>query len=333
MAGKPSIRKTSVGGMVGFVLENEAIRTLVVPEFGGRILSLIYKHTETEFAWHSPNVPIRKPSREIEFEDVSGFFDCIPTCEACTFRGRQLPSAGEVAFEPWTTVKVERSEKYVTLKMEITCKVYPFRVRKQISLNDKESILRLKYAIRNLSDQRLEYHYSGHNTMSMTPYHRFVLPREVSKVRLGMAITDRLGKNGDEISWPETVDKEGKTVDISHMGSPCAGFGENLYTARLGETWAAAINEGRKEAIGFSWSGEALPYLLVWISNGGWRGYYHAALEPLTGRPDNLRMAVNEWREYSTIEPRGKVVWRESIIMAHDIEHIEKIEGDIIVQK
>jgi len=37
--------------MKGFILENEKIRLVLMPEFGARILSLIYKPTETEFVW------------------------------------------------------------------------------------------------------------------------------------------------------------------------------------------------------------------------------------------------------------------------------------------
>jgi galactose mutarotase-like enzyme len=326
------LSKTTVGGLNGFVLENNKVRTVVLQDLGARILSLIYKPTETEFAWHNPNVPVRKPTFQIEFEDVSGFFDCVPTTEACTFKGKKLPAA-EVGFKPWKVIRSIKTRKAVTLKMERVCEIYPLAVRKEISIRKDEPIVRLHFILRNLSSERLEYHYSAHNTMQVTPYHRLVLPSEISKLKLGYAITDRLGKPGDEVSWPITTDKNGKTVDLSKMGNPSEGEGENLYSSKLQETWAAAVNEARKEAIAFSWTRNPLPYLLVWINNGGWRNYYHAALEPLTGRPDNLAVAVNEWKEYATLEPKGKVEWDEKIILAHNIGHVENIQNDEIVQK
>jgi hypothetical protein len=42
-----------------------------------------------------------RPTYKPEFEDMSGFFDCLPTCEACTFKKWQLPIYGEVAVNQW----------------------------------------------------------------------------------------------------------------------------------------------------------------------------------------------------------------------------------------
>ncbi len=134
---------------------------------GARILSLIYKPAETEFAWHSPNIPIKKSNGELE--NVSGFFDCIPTTDPCTFRGNSLPLGGEVSSKPWKVLKTERARNTITLKMEARCKIYPILIRKEISLAKNKSILALRYELRNLSSKALEYHYSSHNTLQVSP--------------------------------------------------------------------------------------------------------------------------------------------------------------------
>jgi len=185
----------------------------------------------------------------------------------------------------------------------------------------------------NLFDELLEYHYSGHNTLNINPNYRIVLPGEVTRVKRGMAVTDRLGNMGDEISWPVTVDRDGKTVDLSKIGQPCEGTGENLYTPKLRESWCAAFNESRKEVIGFSFQAQALPYILVWINHGGYGGYYHIALEPATGRPDNLEVAVKDWKNYAVLEPRAEVAWTEKIFMNHNVKHVERVtQEDGIIQ-
>lgn len=324
----PSIVTTSVGGLKGLILENEKIRAVVMPQFGARIISLIYKPTETEFAWHNPTIPVKKPSYQIEFEDVSGFFDCLPTTEPCTFKGKKLPAAGEVSSEPWKLLRLERGRKSITVGMQCACKVYPLLINKQLSISRGKAVLDLTYRLRNLCDEKLEYHYSGHNTLCINPYYRIILPHEVSRLRIGYAVTDRLGKMGDEIQWPEALDKEGKTVDLSKVGKPCEGTGENLYTAKLRESWCAAMNEAREEVIGFSFQAEVLPYLLVWINYGGWREYYHIALEPCTGRPDNLEVAVNQWKNYATLGPREAVSWSETIVLGHDVKRVERVTAD-----
>jgi len=259
----PSILPTTVGDMKGLVLENEELRVILTPEFGARILSLIYKPTETEFVWHNPRVPVMRPTYKPEFEDMSGLFDCVPTCEACNIKGRKLPMYGEVASEPWRLLGKKKSGRSVTVKMQRKCDVYPLMVHKSLTISKGEPMLSLNYRLVNLSDEALEYHYSGHNTLSINPNYRIVLPPEVNKVKRGMTITDRLGNLGDEIPWPITVDKDGNAVDLSKVGQPCDGTGENLYSPKLKESWCAAFNESRKEAIGFSFQAEILPYLLV----------------------------------------------------------------------
>jgi len=324
----PSIVPTVVGGMRGFVLENEKIRVVITPEFGARILSLIYKPTETDFVWHNPRVPPMRPKYDPAFEDMSGLFDCFPTCESCTVRGIKLPMYGEVASEPWRVSSKRKSGRTVGLTMQRRCNAYPMTIQKSLTIGRRDPLLGLDYAVTNLSDDTLEYHYSGHNTLNVNPNFRIILPPEVTKVKRGMAITDRLGKLGDEITWPQTTDMNGRTIDISKLGQPCDGTGENLYTPKLKDSWCAAFNESRKEAIGFWFEAEKVPYILVWINCGGYGRYYHAALEPSTGRPDNLEVAVTEWKNFATIERRTKISWAEKLFLTNDIKRIEKVTPD-----
>jgi galactose mutarotase-like enzyme len=322
------IRKMQQAEMSTLVLENEKVRAVVAPELGARILSLIYKPTETDFAWHSPDAALKKPTMELE--NVSGFFDCLPTTDPCTFKGRSLPEGGEVSSVPWRIVKTEQTRNTTRIRAEAKCKIYPLLIRKEISLGKNSSVLTLEHELRNLSDETLEYHYSSHNTLQVTPFHRIVLPHEVSKVKLGYA--GQFGKMGDEITWPECVDNKGERVGVGKIRGPCEKTMENLYTARLKERWSALINEARQEAIGFRFDGDALPYILICTNNTRWRDYYFAAIEPVSGRPDNLDVAVNQWKDYATLKPKTKVNWKQTIILAHNIKHIEKIENDEIIQ-
>lgn len=287
----PSIQKSKISGVNALVLENEKIRTVIATGMGARIVSLIHKPAETEYAWHNPNVQLNNNGRELE--NISGIFDCVPTTDPCTFKGNDLPLGGEVAGKPWKVLKAGRTRGIVTVKMEAKCRIFPLLIRKEISLAKNKPVLALRYELLNLSNNLLEYHYSSHNTLQVSPYDRIVMPHEVTKLKLGYA--GRLGKIGDHVSWPEAVDVNGNRVDLTKVGGPSEGTMENLYTSKLKEKWCAVVNEAKKEAIGFTWQGEALPYLLVCTNNGGWRDYYFAAIEPVSGRPDNLDVAGTSW--------------------------------------
>jgi hypothetical protein len=323
-----SVVSTSVGGMKGLVLENEKLRIVLMPEFGARILSIIYKPTETEFVWHNPRVPVMKPTYKPEFEDMSGLFDCVPTCEACTFKTWKLPVYGEVASEPWRLLGNEKKAQSITVRLQRKCAVYPLLVHKSVTITKNEPTIELNYRLVNLSNENLEYHYSGHNTLLINPSYRIVLPPEVTTLKRGMAVTDRLGNAGDQIPWPITNDRDGKKVNLSIVGQPNEGTGENLYSDALQESWCAALNESRREVIGFSFDAKILPYLLIWINWGGYLGHYHMALEPSTGRPDNLDVAVNQWKNYATLEARSDVSWTTKIFLKHAITHIDRITSE-----
>ena len=323
-----SMQKTAVLGADGFVLENEWIRSVITPGFGARVLSLIYKPTETEFAWHSPDVSAIKAGGEPE--NVSGFFDCLPTCDPCTFKGKSLPGFGEVSFKPWRLLKAVREPSRIKVGMESECEIIPILIRKEVSLEKDNSSLLLRYELRNRSRKPIEYHYSGHNTISVNAHCRIVLPHEVTKLKLGY--TGRLGTMGDHVTWPTAADARGNKLDISKVSGPCEGTMENLYTPRLNRPWCAAVNEARREAIGFQWEGDALRYINVCTNNGGWNGYYFAALEPVTGRPDNLEVSVNQWKDYATLGPNGKTAWSQRIVLAHNVKRVERIENGEFIQ-
>ena len=324
----PSLQKTVVLGANAFVFENELVRSVLVPGFGARVLSLIYKPTETEYVWHSPNESASKPN--LEPENVSGFFDCIPTCDPCTFNGVNLPGFGEVSSKPWKVLKAEREPNVIKVVMEAKCEIFPLLLRKEVSLERGRSVLVLRYELRNMSEEPVKYHYSGHNTLLVNPHYRIFLPSEVKELRLGY--TGRLGKMGDHVTWPITTDDKGNQLDISRIGGPCDGTMENLYTSRLNQRWCAAVNDARAEAIGFEFEGDALRYLNVCTNNGGWRGYYFAALEPVTGRPDNLEVSVNGWKDYAVIEPGNRTAWTQRVVLAHNIKRVERIEDAEFVQ-
>ena len=59
-------------------------------------------------------------------------------------------------------------------------------------------------------------------------------------------------------------------------------------------------------------SGQTLPYLGIWINEGGWNGYYNAGIEPSTCILDDPVSAAKYGKD-SMLPPRGTVEWDISI--------------------
>jgi hypothetical protein len=96
----------------------------------------------------------------------------------------------------------------------------------------------------------------------------------------------------------------------------------------LKESWAVAFNESRKEAIGFSFQADVLPYILVWINWGGYLGHYHIALEPSSGRPDNLDVAVNQWKNYSVMDAKAEVTWTTKVFLNSNVKNVARVSAE-----
>ena len=57
-------------------------------------------------------------------------------------------------------------------------------------------------------------------------------------------------------------------------------------------------------------------------------GYYHIALEPSTGRPDNLDVAVNQWKNYASLEPKADVSWTTKIFRSDNVKRLRSMTAE-----
>jgi len=304
-----SLKNTLVNGMKGLILENDKIRLVIIVDSGSKLASLIYKPTEQEFLWHNPRMISPRPSYGDAYVECSGFDDCLPTIWPCKFKGMNIPDHGDLWSQPWSYKTLEESPEEVSVELHANGKVFPYEATKRVTLTKGKSAVRLDYTIKNLSNKSFEFLYSAHAMLNINPYYEILLPEEVDQVRVFYTVNDRFGKIGNIISWPIAADKEGRKVDISKIGKPYVGYGDKLFTKRIKKGWCTATNRERKESITFTWPPDKLPYIGIWINHNGWGDYYHAALEPCSGCPDALDLAVSEWKEYSVLPPKQKFEW------------------------
>jgi hypothetical protein len=54
------------------------------------------------------------------------------------------------------------------------------------------------------------------------------------------------------------------------------------------EGWCALYNPEKRLNIGMTWPGDRVPYLGVWVNEGGWEDQYNIAPEPATGAMDRV---------------------------------------------
>jgi len=168
-----SFKATFAGEFKGLILKNDKLRLVILPEFGARRISLIDKSTETEFAWHCPDVPTEKPTYQVEYENVSGFFIVFQRVKPARLR-EKASSTRRCSLGTMASYRSDKNRDIITVHMERAVHLFPLLIRKRLSptKNAQKSIW--NYDLFNLSDEEIEFHYSGHNIMSISPPYRIV---------------------------------------------------------------------------------------------------------------------------------------------------------------
>ncbi|MHB0857564.1 MAG: aldose epimerase family protein [Anaerolineae bacterium] len=297
-------------GCEALALEDELYRLLILPGVGAKLASLVYKPTGRETIFRSDR-PFRQPIYGGAFDayDISGFDECFPNIGASTYpeppwQGTGLVDHGELWCSPW-----EWTFKAGRLHIWTYGTRFPYRFDKWISRAGRAILL--EYQVTNPAAYPLKYIWSAHPLFAARPSMRVLLPKGI-RVRVDWSKDARLGSICTEHPWPVTLDKEGQEVDLSLVQSDVLGCADKFYSTRLAEGKCALYDPEREEYVGFSFSPEEIPYVGVWINQGGWplegKTCFHVALEPCTGYPDRLDIAILR-DEYAVVSAKGTRRW------------------------
>ncbi len=148
-----------------WVLENEFLRVTLLPEYGGRILSMVYKPTGHEQLYQNPlGVPYQIDTNIFFFNWLMVYGGIFPTFPE--------PEHGKTWFLPWDFEVVEQSADSITVSMSFTdSEDYPFVPRQYdgdatglevtflITLEGGRAALDTSVIIENPSGETVEFEY------------------------------------------------------------------------------------------------------------------------------------------------------------------------------
>jgi galactose mutarotase-like enzyme len=308
-----SIKAVHGPGFGRIILENGVARVVVLPDLGGKIISLIRIASGREYLISLPSdEDFRTPSFGGTFVDYNnvGFDECIPTIAPCDypegkFAGSQLPDHGDVWSLPW-----QHEVRDTGLMLSIEGRSLPFMFRKHISLQG--ATLRMEYELLNASDTRLQFLWSAHPLLTTEHGTTILLPLESGELLIDSSKGNRLGAKGESCNWPLATQQNGQTDDLRLMKAR-GEASDKLYTPRLSKGYCALYHPGANESIVFKFDVESVPYVGLWICHGGLgpdnpKEPYAIAMEPCNGRPDSLREAIDRG-ESSTLSPHELKQW------------------------
>jgi hypothetical protein len=298
-------------GQPAFLLESDQTKVIVLPRLSGKIVSVVDKESGTDLLWHNPDRDYHQPRYGDLFSDYdsSGWEDCLPNISGGPYpewpwEGITLPDHGEVWSIPWDA-RVDGD----ALELTVHGVRLPYRFEKRVEIIDDR--VRLIHRIANPTSFSIHYIWATHPLFEVRPGMRIVLPDGVN-VRLDSSVGWRLGNYLEELRWPIAEDKQGQRIDLDLVGGPELGFADKLYTTRVSEGWCGLYDPGNRRAIALTFDPEELPYIGIWINQGGYPGDgsagYNVGLEPCSGYPDALDVAY-ERGAVATVEPGNQNAW------------------------
>jgi len=275
-------------------VENQYIKFSILPEIGGKMISLVYKETSHEFISLSGR-PFRRPIYGDNYGkyDISGFDECFPAIAECFYpewpwKGNIIPDHGELWTLPW-----QCNKENDILTLSVNGVRFPYKITKTFSLEDK--CVRLAYKLQNLSPFDFKYIWAAHSLFAVTPGTIIFLPGKPN-IRTDFSKHERFGKHLYETSWPMAKESNGKTVDLSIVKTQNFDHASKVFTTTLSEGWCGLHDPQTGDFLKFSFPVKEIPFVGMWINEGGWpfddKPSFNVALEPCTGCPDNLATAI-----------------------------------------
>ena len=316
------IREKSFGEFTSIILEDDTVRISVLPELGSKVNSLRSKLTGREFLY-APETPAgyyrsRYGDPFLE-KEATGFDEAFPTVMNAFYpdgvwKGTELPEQGELWSAPWS-YQVESD----AVRLNAGGVRLPYAMEKRITLPGNGSV-NFSYELTNYSSHEMKYIWAGHVLLRISSGSVIKLPSEVSQLRLFWSHEERLGKLGAMHSWPEATDARGRKVNLAVFGDRSLNYADKLFTPKLASGFCGLYHPESHESILFEFPVSAVPYVGIWINQGGWPhpgGEYHLGLEPSNANSDRLDLAtLGSPDEYGTIGPKSKLRWSMTLRIA-----------------
>ena len=275
-------------GLPCLQIENSYLRVLLFPQLGGHISRLVDKRRDRNVLWESPRVRLHRTELHSNFDDhwSGGWDDIFPNGMPMTnSSGDALPGMGELWNAECDWQVVEASKQRVEVMLRMRTPISAVEVQRSYAVSVDEPVVNVSYRLSNLGASPVPYLYGVHPALDVTTAHRFDIPARHAEVG-GESSGVPLGTPGETYRWP--------LLHGTDLSRPLPWQSQSYalhYLTELTEGWAACTCTKERAGVGFVFDVDAFPFVGLWMVYGGWRGYYHAIMEPFTGYPTDLAAA------------------------------------------
>jgi len=294
------------------ILENDKLRVSVLPRWGAKLASILYKPLDHELLWQNPGKRYRKTAYGDPYEagEASGFDEMFPTISRCFYEsgpwaGTEMPDHGEVWSIPWV---YELADDQLLLSVKGVR--FPYHLEKKVYL--EEAVVHQQYRVANPAASDFEYIWAAHPLFNTIEGMELIVPQGMHRI-VNAVPSRRLGPYGRIYEFPAAELEGGETFDLSKVPKKnSAGYQKYWFLGKVTEGWCILYNPEKRLNIGMAWPRERVPYFGVWVNEGGWAEQYNIAPEPATGAMDRVDFS-KMWGMSSVLRAGEVQEWQLSI--------------------
>lgn len=284
---KPNVSTDwSYRGLSSVVLENRALRVVILPEAGARIWQITYKPYDADLLWNNPRIPPTRLPGNSRYDDVwsGGWDELFPNDEVSVIEGESYPDHGELWTGSWQAEPFSSGDE-AGVSLRYTTPISSIEVEKTIRLRRGQGSIEFHHRFTNRGRTTFPFMWKLHPAMAVTPQHRIDFP--AMKVILEPAFHGTLGGGADFGEWPLIRTAIGE-VDLRCVTPEDAGQLYFFYGTQMKGNWCALTNTSTGVSCGLQFDPEVFRSCWLFATYGGWRNYNVAVLEPCTGYPLNF---------------------------------------------
>ena len=284
------ISRGSVGPFESIVLENEHLRAVILPELGGRVWELEDLKRGRQWIWHRGIECLRADPVGSNYDDswAGGWEELFPNDAPGPFEGRQLPDHGEWWATAWRITCLSVGG-VASVRLSAALSTIRVSCSKEYRLGADDATLTVKYSIWSRERKPFHFLFKQHLPILITPDCLLSIPGglvEAVDPSFSTILPDQ-----DEFAWP-FVRNGLEVTDLRRIPIRASRQQEFLYVKNLAAPWCGVDDTQRRASIRMNFDSKDFPFVWLFLTYGGWRGYYTAVLEPCTNLPKCLSEAV-----------------------------------------
>lgn len=275
-------------------LENDCLKTEIVPALGGKILSVFNKFLNKEYLWCNKDLQLntQNPGDDFDSSFYGGIDELIPNDIEETIDSILYPDHGEL----WTTpLNYELGENKIYLFGDL--RFSGLQYRKDVYLDENDPVIYLEYKIRNESGSIRNFSWKFHAALAIKEGDKIVSDA------LNVSVIDTLYsrfKTLEEFSWPVV---ENCNVSVVPPYNNTMDF---FYLYKIRHPEMHLESPDTNSIFSFYYDKKVFPYQLYFASYGGFFNHYTLILEPCTSMPLSVPEAIKQ-RQCSVLGPNEEI--------------------------